>query len=187
MVKTYNLLNSIWQTHATIDFCVSVFSTDMHSSSLGARPGGFLCRHISSSQCALHKHHNLNNLGSRKFGKTYIRKKRFCFLKTIWFSDPQKPEKSISVLKVFGKIDFHYAGEVHTWGMTNESFYILFFFIGTFIHVDGLTSGYYIWPRYWMKQQAGEKLMALLGIRHHLTASYHPLVFWLVDSMLTLI
>ena len=27
-------------------------------------------------------------------------------------SDPQKPEKSISVLKVFGKIDFHYAGEV---------------------------------------------------------------------------
>ena len=28
------------------------------------------------------------------------------------FSDPQKPEKSISVFKVFGKIDFHYAGEV---------------------------------------------------------------------------
>ena len=38
MVKTYNLLNSIWQTHATVDLCVSVFSTDMHSSSLGARP-----------------------------------------------------------------------------------------------------------------------------------------------------
>ena len=35
------LLNSIWQTHATVDLCVSVFSTDMHSSSLGARPGGF--------------------------------------------------------------------------------------------------------------------------------------------------
>ena len=28
------------------------------------------------------------------------------------FSDPEKPEKSISVLKLFGKIDFHYSGEV---------------------------------------------------------------------------
>ena len=28
------------------------------------------------------------------------------------FSDPEKPEKSICVLKVFGKIDFHYSGEV---------------------------------------------------------------------------
>ena len=63
MVKTYNLLNSIWQTHATVDLCVSVFSTDMHSSSLGARPGGFLYRHKLPSQCALHKHHNPNNLG----------------------------------------------------------------------------------------------------------------------------
>ena len=62
----YNLLNSIWQTHATVDLCVSVFSNDMHSSSLGARPGGFLCRHKLSSQCALHKHHNLNNLGIRQ-------------------------------------------------------------------------------------------------------------------------
>ena len=52
MVKTYNLLNSIWQTHVTVDLCVSVFSTDTHSSSLGARPGGFLCRHKLSSQCA---------------------------------------------------------------------------------------------------------------------------------------
>ena len=87
----------------------------MRSSSLGARPGGFLCRHKLSSQCALYKHHNLNNLGIRQeiwqnlFGKIdfiflTIRKNRF--------SDPQKPEKSISVLKVFGKIDFHYAGEV---------------------------------------------------------------------------
>ena len=42
MLKIYNLLNSIWQTHATVDLCVSVFSTDMHSSCLGARPGGFL-------------------------------------------------------------------------------------------------------------------------------------------------
>ena len=61
------------------------------------------------------KHHNLNNLGIRQeiwqnlFGKIdfviqTIRKNRF--------SDPQKPEKSIRVLKVFGKIDFHYAGEV---------------------------------------------------------------------------
>ena len=66
MVKTYNLLNSIWQTYATVDLCVSVFSTDMHSSSLGARPGGFLCKHKLSSQCALHKHHNLNNLGIRQ-------------------------------------------------------------------------------------------------------------------------
>ena len=116
MVKTYNLLNSIWQTHATVDLCVSVLLTDMHSSCLGARPGGFLCRHKLSSQCALHKHHNLiNKLGIRQeiwqnlFGKIdfvfkTIRKNRF--------SDPQKPEKSISVFKVFGKIDFHYAGEV---------------------------------------------------------------------------
>ena len=66
MVKSYNLLNSIWQTvHATVDLCVSVFSTDMHSSCLGARPGKFLCRHKLSSQCALLKHHNLNNLGIR--------------------------------------------------------------------------------------------------------------------------
>ena len=28
------------------------------------------------------------------------------------FSDPENPEKSISVLKVFGKIDLHYSGEV---------------------------------------------------------------------------
>ena len=63
MVKTYNLLNSIWQTHATVDLCVSVFSTDIV---LGARTGGFLCRHKLSSQCALHKHHNLNNLGIRQ-------------------------------------------------------------------------------------------------------------------------
>ena len=59
--------------------------------------------------------HNLNNLGIRQeiwenlFGKIdfvfeTIRKNRF--------SDPKKPEKSISALKVFGKIDFHYAGEV---------------------------------------------------------------------------
>ena len=37
MVKIYNLLNCIWQTHATVDLCVSVFSTDMHSSCLGVR------------------------------------------------------------------------------------------------------------------------------------------------------
>ena len=66
MVKIYNLLNSIWQTHATVDLCVSVFSADMHSSSLGATPGGFLCRHKLSSQCALHKHHNLKNLSIRQ-------------------------------------------------------------------------------------------------------------------------
>ena len=104
MVKTYNLLNSIWQTHATVDLCVSVFSIDMHSSSLGATPGGFLCRHKLSSQCALHKHYNPNNLGIRQeiwqnlFGTIdfvfeTIRKNRF--------SDPQKTEKSINVLKVF--------------------------------------------------------------------------------------
>ena len=120
MVKTYNLLNSIWQKTC---LCVSVFSTDMHSSSLGARPGEFLCRHKLSSQCALHKHHDLNNLGIRQeiwqnlFGKIdfvflTIRKNRF--------SDPQNPEKSISVLKVFGKIDFHYVGEV-THPTCNES------------------------------------------------------------------
>ena len=66
-VKTYNLLNSIWQTHATVDLCyVHVFSTEMHSASLGAKPDGFLCRHKLSSQCALHKHHNLNNSGIRQ-------------------------------------------------------------------------------------------------------------------------
>ena len=74
MVKTYNLLNSIWQAHATVDLCGSVFSTDMHSSSLGA--GGFLCRHKLSSQCALRK-----QVFGRKFGKFKpIRKNRFCFL-----------------------------------------------------------------------------------------------------------
>ena len=87
MVKTYNLLNSIWQTHATVDLCVSVFSTDMHSSSLGTRPGGFLCRHKLSSECALHKHHNLNNLGICMAGKL-AKPIRFCFF------------------KLFGKIDF---------------------------------------------------------------------------------
>ena len=115
MLKTYNLLNSIWQTHATVDLCVSVFSTDMHSSSLGARPGGFLCRHKLSSQCALHKHHNLNNLGIREeIWQNLFGKIDFVFLNYSEksFSDPQKPEKSISVLKVFGKIDFYYAGEV---------------------------------------------------------------------------
>ena len=64
--KDIQFINSIWQTHATVDLCVSVFSTDMHSSRLGARPRGFLCRHKISSQCALHKHHNLNNLGIRQ-------------------------------------------------------------------------------------------------------------------------
>ena len=117
MVKTYNLLKYIWQTHATVDLCVSVFSTDMHSSSLGARPGGCLCRHKSSSQCALHKHHNLNNLGIRQeiWQNLFEKNRFFFFFKSIWkirFSSLQKPEKSISVLKVFGKIDFHYAGEV---------------------------------------------------------------------------
>ena len=40
-----------------------------------------------------------------------IRKNRFCFLN---YSEKSifRSEKSISVLKVFGKIDFHYAGEV---------------------------------------------------------------------------
>ena len=37
-------IHFFWQTHATVDLCVCVLSTDMHSSSLGARPGGFLCR-----------------------------------------------------------------------------------------------------------------------------------------------
>ena len=86
--KTYNLLNSIWQTHASVDLCVSVFSTDMHISSLGARPGGFLYRHELSSQCALHKHHNLNNLGIRQ---------------EIWQNLFGKID---FVFKLFGKIDF---------------------------------------------------------------------------------
>ena len=60
----------------------------MHSSSLGARPGGFLCRHELSSQCALHKHHNLNNLGIRQ---------------EIW---QNLFGKSILFFKLFGKIDF---------------------------------------------------------------------------------
>ena len=82
------LSGSYWmvrQTHATVDLCVSVFSTDMHSSSLSARPGGFLCRHKLSSQCALHIHYNL--VFGRKCGKTYS-------------------EKSILFLKLFEKIDF---------------------------------------------------------------------------------
>ena len=85
MLKTYmyNLLNSTWQAHATVDLCVS-----MHSSSLGARPGGFLCKHKLSFQCSLHKHHNLNNLGiQQEIWETYS-------------------EKSILFFKLFGKIDF---------------------------------------------------------------------------------
>ena len=66
MVNIYNLLKCIWQTHATVGLCASVFSTEMNRSSLGVRPGGFLCRHKLSSQCALHKHHNLTNLGIRQ-------------------------------------------------------------------------------------------------------------------------
>ena len=94
----------------------SVFSTDMHSSSLGARPGVFLCRHKLSSQCALHKHHNLNNLGIRQeiwqnlFGKIY-----FFFFKLfgkIDFQIHKNLKNRLVFLKVFGKIDFHYAGEV---------------------------------------------------------------------------
>ena len=45
-----------------------------------------------------------NLLGKIDFLFSSIRKSRF--------SDPEKPEKSISVLKVFGKIDFQYSGEV---------------------------------------------------------------------------
>ena len=76
------------------------------------------CRRVSGVVCTfrwLNEQKNLNNLGIRLancqnlFGKidflfSSIRKNRF--------SDPEKPEKSISVLKVFGKIDFHYSGEV---------------------------------------------------------------------------
>ena len=76
------------------------------------------CRRVSGVVCTfrwLNEQKNLNNLGIRLancqnlFGKIdflfkSIRKNRF--------SDPEKPEKSISVLKVFGKIDFHYSGEV---------------------------------------------------------------------------
>ena len=46
----------------------------------------------------------------RKIGKTYSEKEILFF--KLFEKDPQKPEKSISVLKVFGKINFHYAGEV---------------------------------------------------------------------------
>ena len=69
MVKTYNLLNDLANT-CYCRPCVSVFSTDMNNSSLGARPGGFMFRHKLSS------HHNLNSLGMAK----PIRKNRFCFL-----------------------------------------------------------------------------------------------------------
>ena len=48
---------------------------------------------------------NCQNLfGKIDFLFSSIRKNRF--------SDPEKPEKSISFFKVFGKIDFHYSGEV---------------------------------------------------------------------------
>ena len=95
LVKTYNLLNS---THATVDLCVSVFSTDMHSSSFHVD----FCADMNYLLSVLHKHHNLNNLGIRQ---------------EIWqnlelFGKIDFQIHSISVLKVFGKIDFHYAGEV---------------------------------------------------------------------------
>ena len=87
----------------------------MHSSSLVARPGGFLYRHKLSSKCALHKHHNLNNLGIRQeIWETYSEKSILFFNRfgKIDFQIHKNLKKSIIVLKVFGKIDFHYAGEV---------------------------------------------------------------------------
>ena len=118
-VKTYNLLNSIRQTHATVDLCVSVFSTDMHSSSLGAGPIGFLCRHKVnnlSSQCALHKHHKLNNLGIRQeisqFGKI-----NFVF-KTIFGKIDFQIHKNLKNRLVFQKYSeksiFIMQGRLHT-------------------------------------------------------------------------
>ena len=94
---------------------MSVFSTFMHSSILGARPGGFLCRHTLSSQCALHKTITcMNNLGIRQeIWQNLFRKIDFVFetIRKNRFSDPRN---LISVSKVFGKIDFHYAGRLHT-------------------------------------------------------------------------
>ena len=70
-----------------------------------------MCRHKLSSQCALHKHHNLNNLGIRQ-GKIYS-EKSILFFKLFGKIDFQihKNLKNRLML-VFGKIDFHYAGEV---------------------------------------------------------------------------
>ena len=81
----------------------------MHSSSLGARPGGFLCRYKLSSQGALHKHHNLNNLGIRqKFSKTYSEKSILFFklFGKIDFQIHKNLKNRLVFLKVFGKIDF---------------------------------------------------------------------------------
>ena len=100
MITSYNLL-TIWQTYAyaTVGLCVSVFSTDMNSSSLGARPNGFLCRHKLSSQCALHKHHNLNNLGIWQEIWQNLSEKSILFFKLFDF---QVHKNDYSILKVFG-------------------------------------------------------------------------------------
>ena len=86
----------------------------MHSSSLVQDHVEF-CTDINYLLSVLHKHHNLNNLGIRQeIWQNLFEKIDFVFytIRKNRFSDPQKPEKSINVLKVFGKIDFHYAGEV---------------------------------------------------------------------------
>ena len=60
--------------------------------------------------------YSLNNLGIRQeIAAKPIRKNRFSFLNysgKINFQIHKKPENSIRVLKVFGKFDSHYAGEV---------------------------------------------------------------------------
>ena len=95
-----------------------------------------------SSQCTLHKHHNLNNLGVRQeiwqnlFGKIDFFFIYFLTIRKNRFSDPQKPEKSISVLKVFGKIDFHYAGEVtHPIIHTLTSLMVVCYIVNWYINV----------------------------------------------------
>ena len=73
----------------------------MHSSSLGARPVDFCAGHKLSAQCALHKHHNMNNRGIRQeFGKT-TQKNRFYYSENR-FSDPQKPENQLGTVVMEG-------------------------------------------------------------------------------------
>ena len=63
MVKTYNVLNSIWQTHATVDLCVCFQLTCV--ALVWVRDQVDFCADIIIFSVCTPQDHNLNNLGIR--------------------------------------------------------------------------------------------------------------------------